>query len=551
MSPSNSSCFFRFVKSRVKECHRFPDTPAQKCTADYLPTPRPSSALRSLFAADPQPSLCTISSPLTTVLVSVMNSQEDTFDSLEAEVGALETEVGDLQARVVTLSPEDLKVLVSKQQELHDKTKELHAKTKELHAKTKELLNKKLSASQGKFFAATKRVWKSVNHTLRREPSGDFSAENWGKLVRETVDFDCLAMSKVRKRCKLYQSTKEHAEDSQFESISVKSLRSSTATADTKRKIWSRDVAGNANNEYAEGAHLLPAGKSDHVDWFRIGGAVVGLDEKNSDITTMLKATRGCQNPDKKRRFEFEGVLHFVSNRLYLAQQKHLIDGENPKMLVVPLLQLDQIHSWAGTGYDAVVLVGEPDSETPVDNPMTDEDVHEAFVAARMNNDDIKTAEPQQVIHAAGILKDGVVALAEMLLSMSENELNAVQAVDQKSTERLRKARQNLTNSGGGVNVPDVINDNIAKDDCRVMLVSFSAHSEDEPPHHVAPDPLLLLLKAANVFGRLTGMDFLANGVIPTLDSESDIEQMEVYAALLDMVPRKTNSPTGMLVGAH
>ena len=468
-----------------------------------------------------------------------MNSQEDTFDSLGTEVGALETEVGDLQARVATSSPEDLKVLASKQQELL-----------ELLDKTKELLDKKLSVSQGKYFAATKRVWKSGNHTLRREPSGDFSAENWRKLVRGTVDFKCLAMSKVKKRRKLYQSTKEHAEDNQLESISIKSLPSSTATADTKRKIWSRDVAGNANDEYAEGAHLLPAGKSDHVDWFRIGGAVVGLDEKNSDITTMLKATRGCQNPDNKRPFEFEGVLNFVGNRLYLSHQKKLIDGKNPKMLVVPLLPLDQIRSWAGTGYDAVVLVGEPDSETPVDNPMTDDAVHMAFRAARMNNDDIKTAGPQQVIHAAGILKGGVVALAEMLLSMSENELNAVQAVDQESAERLRKARQNLTNSGG-VNVPDVINDNIAKDDCHVMLVSFSAHSEDEPPHHVAPDPLLLLLKVANVFGRLTGMDFLANGVIPTVDSESDIEQMEMYATLLDMVPRKTNSPTGMLVGAH
>ena len=464
-----------------------------------------------------------------------MNTQEDT---LGTEVRALETEVGHLQAHVATLSPEELKVLVSKQQELLDKTKEL--------------LNKKLSVSQGKYFAATKRVWKSGNHTLRREPSGDFSAEHWRKLVRGTVDFNCLAMSKVKKRRKLYQSTKEHAEDNQLESISIKSLPSSTATFDTKRKIWSRDVAGNANDDYAEGAHLLPAGKSDHVDWFRIGGAVVGLDEKNSDITTMLKATCGCQNPDNnKRRFEFEGVLHFVSNRLYLAQQKHLIDGDSPKMLVVPLLSLDQIRSWAGTGYDAVVLVGEPDSETPVDNPMSDEDVHQAFLAARMNNDDIETAEPEQVIHAAGILKDGVVALAEMLLSMSENELDAVQVVDLKSAERLRKARQNLTNSGGGVNVPDVINDNITKDDCRVMRVSFSAHSEDEPSHHVAPDPLLLLLKAANVYGRLTGMDFLANGVIPTIDSESDLEQMEVYATLLDMVPRSTNSPTGMLVGAH
>jgi len=48
----------------------------------------------------------------------------------------------------------------------------------------------------------------------------------------------------------------------------------------------------------------------------------------------------------------------------------------------------------------------------------------------------------------------------------------------------------------------------------------------------------------------LTGMDYLANGVIPTFDSVSDIEQMEVYAALLGKRARRVDSPTGMLVEA-
>ena len=196
------------------------------------------------FRKRSQHSLCTISSPLVTVVGSVndiMNSQEDTFDSLGTEVGALETEVGDLRVCVATLSPEGLKVLASKQQELLDKRQELlelldkkqeildkllDKQSKQLDKQSKQLdkQSKQLSVSQGKYFAGTKRVWKSGNHTLRREPLGDFSAENWRKLVRGTVDFNCLAMSKVKKRRKLYQSTKEHAEDSQLESISIKSV---------------------------------------------------------------------------------------------------------------------------------------------------------------------------------------------------------------------------------------------------------------------------------------------------------------------------------------
>ena len=62
---------------------------------------------------------------------------------------------------------------------------------------------------------------------------------------------------------------------------------------------------------------------------------------------------------------------------------------------------------------------------------------------------------------------------------------------------------------------------------------------------------MLLLFKAANVFGRLTGMTYLANGVIPSLDSESDIEQMELYASMMDMAEDSSDTPTGMLVGMH
>lgn len=466
------------------------------------------------------------------------------IEALEREIEALERHVEALQANLKRpgrdpSGRDELQRFLDKQSELIDKQRELDQKRR-----TQALVR------EGKYYAATKRVWKAVSCDLARDSSGAFLAETWRKLVRKTVDFECLAMSKVRKKLKLYQSTKEHAEDNNYESITIKSLRS-TATNATKQKVWPKDLAGNALDEYAEGAHLLPTGKSDHVDWFRVGGAAVGLDENNSDVMNMLKAIRGCKNPQRsdKRRFDHEGVLHFVSNRLYLAQQKYLIDGASPKMLVVPVLPLEKIRDWDGAGYDAIVLVGEPYSDTPVDNPMADEQVHSAFSAARLTNDDIRTALPSLVKDAASTLKAGVVALAEMLLSLNDNELHDIDTVDKESAKRLRKARGNLVTQKS-VLVPDFINDSVKEGDCRVKLVSFRAHSDDELPSHVAPDPLLLLFKAANVFGRLTGMEFLSNGIIPTFDSESDIEQIEMYAALMDAVPqRKSHSPIGMLVG--
>ena len=77
-------------------------------------------------------------------------------------------------------------------------------------------------------------------------------------------------MSKLREKAKkLYKHTRNHAKENKLESITVTLLQSSTATHDTKQKIWSReDDTRNAIDGYAEGTYLLPTGKSDHVDWF-------------------------------------------------------------------------------------------------------------------------------------------------------------------------------------------------------------------------------------------------------------------------------------------
>lgn len=471
-----------------------------------------------------------------------MASSQTSSDSRQAYADALKSQVAKLRLEVPTLAT----VTTEEVNIFKNKVTELSALSAKLEAAQDEII----LIQNGKYYAATKKVWKTKTHNLACDLWGNWKAETWRKLVRKTVDIECIAMSKQRKRAKLYESTKEHAEG-QYESISVKSARS-TATHDTKAKLWPKDVGGNQIDRYAEGAHLLPAGTSDHVDWFRIGGAAVGLDETNSDVVKMLKATRGCKNPDRKdkKRFDCEGVLHFVSNRLYLTHQKHLIDGMKPQMMVVPVLSLDEIRDWDGKKYNAIILVGEPNSDTSVDNPMTDDEIHMAFQSARLVGDTLVSAAPEQVKDAAAVLKEGVIALGEMILSMNPGELDQVETFDRASAERLRKARASLENCGG-VQVPEVMSENLEENDCRVLLVPFDGHNEEQPRGHVAPDPLLLLLKAANVFGRLTGMNYLANGTIPCLDSESDVEQIELYASLLNRGQETSDTPTGMVVGVH
>ena len=61
---------------------------------------------------------------------------------------------------------------------------------------------------------------------------------------------------------------------------------------------------------------------------------------------------------------------------------------------------------------------------------------------------------------------------------------------------------------------------------CKVLKITFSAHTDNEG--HPAPDPLLLLFKAANVWGRMIGVHFLANGEIPAVfDTDNHIHAVE------------------------
>ena len=74
-----------------------------------------------------------------------------------------------------------------------------------------------------------------------------------------------------------------------------------------------------------------------------------------------------------------------------------------------------------------------------------------------------------------------MIALAEMILSVSDEELRQLETVDQasaESAERLRAARSNLIDHRG-VLVPELINEHVLQEkDCHVMLVTFDGHNE-------------------------------------------------------------------------
>ena len=379
--------------------------------------------------------------------------------------------------------------------------------------------NKTLLDSGG-FYTHTKNVWSAVPRNLSTE------ASHWKRFIRSeaSVDFNCIAMSRDKKQRKWYQQTRTHAVE--VDSVIVDPSSSSSSPSPlTKEAIWHTDIIENENNEYVEGAHILPAGESDHVDWYNIGGAAVGLGVSAS-TKEKLRAVRGCKNmlTAQQNRHDHEGVLHLVSNRLYLKSQKQHIDGQRPKMLIVPIRSCDQVVGWKGEGYSAVVLVGEPEIDVPLPEELlvSEEKKKEVYRESRLNRE--STADSQDVTQACNLLRDGVLALAEMIRSISDEDLLGVSAENKQSAERLRSSREKI---GDTILVPGMINETVPSN-CKVLKITFSAQTDNEG--HPAPDPLLLLFKAANVWGRMIGVHFLANGKIPDVfDTDLHNHAVENY----------------------
>lgn len=357
----------------------------------------------------------------------------------------------------------------------------------------------------GGYYTHTKYVWRAIAKDLST------TGNNWKRFIRSeaNLDFTCIAISRERKRQKWYQKTRAHAVEEN--SVIVGSNSSgSTPSKLTKCAIWHTDINGNVNDMFVEGVHLLPAEQSDHVDWYNIGGAAVGLGVSAS-MKEKLRAVRGCKNmlSAQQKRHHHEGVLHFSSNRLYLQFPKIAIDGQCPKMLIVPIRNHDQVIGWKGEGYDAIILVGEPTTDLPLsdDLQVSDEEKKEVYSNCELTRESV--ADSEDVTQACNLLQDGVLALAEMIRSITDEDLDEISEENEESAGRLRRSRDKIENT---ILVPGMVRETVPSS-CKVLKVTFSAHTENKG--HPAPDPLLLLFKAANVWGRMIGLNFLANSEIP------------------------------------
>ncbi|KAG7372696.1 ribosome recycling factor [Nitzschia inconspicua] len=304
--------------------------------------------------------------------------------------------------------------------------------------------------------------------------------------------------------------------------------QSDTTARDT---VWPKDIFGN-QIEGQEIAHLVPAGKAvSHKQWLNVAAAVLGIPS-TATLDVKKKAARGFI-PEKKKhaggtysdskvkkrgKMPGTGLIHFVTNKIRFDKQKTRLDGKKPTVLIVPVMTLDDAKNWKGEGYSAICLAGYP-SGSPfgvidASNIYTDITLGSKSL---LDDDHPRDAKPEEVNIACDFLRTAILALHDMIANLSQDELTLGKNSNHKANtlqQASEEARHLLCK------VPGPVTPLGEKPAC---LLTFGGHEDVDM--HPAPDPLLLVLKSANVFGIMAGMKMLDNG---SSDDDSDISMGDI-----------------------
>jgi len=423
-----------------------------------------------------------------------IETKEGEIKTKKKEVEAKKEEVNEKKREVESLKESML--LVGQQGDLI----ELMSEKDKLVTEESELRKK---YSGGHYYAATYEYWKEEAHVNK-------STSCFHMFQRSTTPDDVFkcrcAKNNALGTSDEYTLTKQRCQTDALVAPE-KSTRTSTSSQSKQMirdRIWPTDIFGRPDPG-GHIAHLLPAGPKDGKQWSRVAGAVVGI---NHNDEAMEKAR--CGVLVGKSRLHGTGVVHFVSNKLRLHDQGTLMDGKEPKMLIVPVMKVEEALNWRGQGYSAVVFTGKPLGPVQLDNSDAAEaaenykkaHVHDNF---HLTNKCTRDAKTKEIETARSLLHKSVMALMELKKG----------AVGGNEVEK-----------GKECSVPASID--AANDRRPVCLVRFGSHDAYE--EHPAPDPLLLALRAANIWALLVRFPLLANGLSEEdCISEGDMIAEEAY----------------------
>jgi hypothetical protein len=254
-------------------------------------------------------------------------------------------------------------------------------------------------------------------------------------------------------------------------------------------------------------AHLIPLSYERASAYSDVARCVLGLGD-NARIT-IQQTIHGTQRVLGQTRVPDTGIKYSLLNQIRLPGQAVFFD-QQPCVVIVPILTWDQVKAWNLEEYDAIVLAGAYKTTTAA----------QAYGGIQMPEPRRGTlATIDEIKTACQLLSQTVQGLAFSLVHRRRQRHQ--KSLKPAMRRLLQSVRENLEKKGEII-VPMASRE--GEVDMRVGKVSFQAHAACAHADlaHVAPDPALLVMKAAINWTWRNDQQLLVTGERTEEDDDED-----------------------------
>ncbi len=365
----------------------------------------------------------------------------------------------------------------------------------------------------GTYYVKLKQKWDSQNMT--------FELAHFYALCRENCP-------------RVYNTIFQNAIN--FNNFVTNASRESHSNSVIRRRFWPTDVFGRRN--FGQIAHLIPTSTShasvyDDVATWALGLTRANLAANNDEEFWAAKqrAIHGVMSGENgKSRIAETGLRHSRFNKIRLIIEDEIFD-EKACLLIVPIMSLEAVRNWNGQGYEAIVL-----PEVDVGNEIEIDCICSAVGMSKIPQDIDATIASDDQVDEARVLLESV--LRGLAYSLVHN--NRPPTVDAEVAAILTRSR-NIVSDIGGVTVPLDAGNRNNPEDRPVRKISFG--DDGDETRHMAPDPLLLAVKAAVSWSKRHGQQLLVAGERPDEDIDSlSLLEEEMHAERIDQACRPETS---------
>jgi hypothetical protein len=305
---------------------------------------------------------------------------------------------------------------------------------------------------------------------------------------------------------------------------------SSSLDVEKEKAMFPTDILGRPYRG-SHMTHLIPVCYARASAYSDVVRCVLGLgDEARNDIQQAIHGTQ--RRTPRGAHIPCTGAKHSPLNLAHIFGQGTFFE-EEPCVIIVPIMTLEQMKAWNLEGYEAIVLAGDFETATAAD----------AYTSMRMNQVETLTLATQgEIEQSCESLKRAVQGLAYSLAYRSTQRREDL--LEPAMRHQLESFRTNLQRAGSVI-VPKAASEDYSN--LRVGKVSFQAHSPEAGAvlTHPAPDPLLLVIKSAINWSRLNGQQLLVTGEGSEEDEEMEDPMEEIEESFVETMTIGHSQPNG------